>query len=197
MWKPRRMIFCCQCSIGLHNPPLVLSPLDTGIISFRFDPVTYIVTMFTLYLKLHGRLGSPAEVPCHSTEYLILAQIATADVILHCLTQWPRILKHLPPVVLRAFSLFLLATASSLSSYPPSSLAYRCEDYRSYTPSHVRCVFAPLRTCFVYIGAGMAGHQAEDNMVMRWISGSKTLLVRSRFSAASDVILVIILMNYR
>jgi len=34
-------------------------------------------------------------------------------------------------------------------------------------------------------------------MVMRWISGSKTLLVRSRFSAASDVILVIILMNYR
>jgi hypothetical protein len=42
----------------------------------------------------------------------------------------------------------------------------------------------------------MAGHQAEDNMVMRRISGSKTLLVCSRFSAASDVILVIILMNY-
>jgi hypothetical protein len=83
-----------------------------------------------------------------------------------------------------------------LSSYPPSSLAYRCEDYRSYTPSHVGCVFAPLRTCFVYIDAGMAGHQAEDNMVMRRISGSKTLLVCSRFSAASDVILVIILMNY-
>lgn len=58
MWKPRRMIFCCQYSIGLHNTPLVLSPLDTGIISFRFDPVTYIVTKFTLYLKSHGRLGS-------------------------------------------------------------------------------------------------------------------------------------------
>jgi len=196
MGKPRRMIFCCQYSIGSHNPPLVLPPLDARIISFRFDLVTYIVTKFTLYLKLHGRLGSPAEVPCHSTEYLTLAQIATADVILHCLKRWPRITRHLPTVVLRAFSLFLLATASSLSSYPPSSLAYRCEDYRSYTPSHVRFLFAPLRTCFVYIGAGMTGHQAEDNMVMRWISCSKTL-VRSRVSAAGDAILVITLMNYR
>lgn len=61
----------------------------------------------------------------------------------------------------------------------------------------MRCVFAPVRTCFVYIGAGMAGHQAEDNTVMRWISGSKTLLVRSRLSRTSDVILVVILMNYR
>jgi hypothetical protein len=99
--------------------------------------------------------------------------------------------------VFRAFSLVLVATASSLFSYPPSSLACRYEDYRSGKPSHVDCVLVAVKIRFVHIGVGMTGHQEEDSMVTRWISGSKTWLARSGLIAMSDALLVILLMDCR
>lgn len=152
---------------------------------------------FALFLKPIANSGSLDELSYHSKGYLVLARKATANISLHYLTQSSSIFKLHLLAVFRAFSLFLVATASSLFSYPPSSLACRYEDYRSGKPSHVDCVSMSLKICFVHIGVGMTENQGEDSMVTRWISGSKTWLVRSGLVAMSDALLVILLMDCR
>jgi hypothetical protein len=77
----------------------------------------------------------------------------------------------------------LLATAFSSSSYLPSSLACHYEGYCSCIPNRRECESVPVKMGFVYIAAGMAENQSEDNMVMRLTSGRKTWPMSDKVSA--------------
>jgi len=104
-----------------------------------------------------------------------IGQAITVDLVMRRLTSYsrcigPRRLRELS----RASSPSLLATAFSLSSCPPSSLACRCEGYRSYTSNRKDYASALAKTGFAHIAAGKVEGQAEDSRATRWIFGRKT-----------------------